>query len=439
MDHVRRITSGDTVRSRRSVASRASATRWRPVAAIACLLTVSGCGSADDPQVLPSPTPAAAETQVCGGTGPALEIVVEPALAGAIRTSLQTFEQDLCAAGYQVGEAVRTFATPPDLRAYLSRRHQERGGRLEGAFLVGDHPRAYQWVTLHSANPSIPSSSEEAISYQYYADLDGSFAASSGYRSPSGKPYSYDVHEGEVDWEIWIAVLPRYKGDIGETTQALQRYFAKNHAYRRGSTTFPRALLQVSEHFTATTQRQHDTVLASLRDGTYSWTPWSSAPTARLYFDSPPGGLSVDQGYADLSAGVADFTVQDAHGSWQASGKLSISWVETRPVRTAFFWSNGCAVADLDRSSNVLTSILYSTTSTVVAAKGTTNNSGGLGNNRNGFFGHNIAVAMSRGDGLGRALVEHVDTPLVYPYSEDREFHFGTVVLLGDASLALRP
>ena len=104
-----------------------------------------------------------------------------------------------------------------------------------------------------------------------------------------------------------------------------------------------------------------------------------------------------------------------------------------------FFWSDGCAVGDLDHRENFLTSVLYSPTSLVLAAKGTTNNSGGMGSNQNGFYGHNVAVALSRGGSLGEALLEHVNVPLIWPWSESREFHLATSVILGDASLKLRP
>lgn len=403
------------------------------------LLCSCGGGSGGGPSGPSAPaSPAPTQVQACGGSGPGLVIVVEPALATAIRTPLDTFEQDLCREGYSVAETVHGFASPAELRAFLLGLYGTSAGRLEGAFLVGDHPRAYQWVTSPSS-PSIPASSEEAISYQYYADLDGRFEASSTYRSPAGRSFSYDVHGGDVDWEIWIGVLPRYQEDAARTAEALGRYFAKNHAYREGAATLPRAFLQVSELLTASTRSEHDSYLAALRDGPFAWTPFSSAPSARLYFDSPPGGLSVDRGYSDLSAGAADFTVQEAHGYWGASGKLDITWVEERPVRTSFFWSDGCAVADLDRPVNFLTSLLYSPSSLVVLAHGTTAASAGMGNNLSGSYGHNIAVAMSRGDSMGRAVLEHVNTPLLEPWASTREFHLGTSVLLGDPTLKLRP
>ncbi len=395
-----------------------------------------GCGGGST--VSPN-TSAAVGAGGCAGAGPAIAVVVDPAVAGGVRAGLTTFEADLCREGYAVAESVAAYATPPELRSYLARVHGETQGRLQGVILVGNHPRAYQWITLESSNPQIPSTSEEAISFQYYADLDGLFEASPSYRSPAGRAHSFDVHSGEVDWEIWVSVLPRFHNDLGQSVDALNRYFAKNHAYRSGQPPLPRAFLQVNEHFKASTPAEHQSFLQGLRNGTYSWTPLSDAPSARLYIDSPPGGLSVDQGYADLSAGVADITVTDAHGFWGASGKLTIAWAESQPIRTLLFWSNGCAIGDLDRPSNFLSSALYSPTSMVLAAKGTTNNSGGLGTNRNGFFGHNLAVVLSRGGSLGEGLLEHVNVPLIEPWARSREFHYATSVILGDATLKLRP
>ncbi|MCY1075744.1 hypothetical protein [Archangium lansingense] len=69
--------------------------------------------------------------------------------------------------------------------------------------------------------------------------------------------------------------------------------------------------------------------------------------------------------------------------------------------RLLFFWSNGCSVGNLDSRANFLSSILYSPTSRVLVAKGTTNNSGGMGTNQNGYSGHNVATALSQGDSLG--------------------------------------
>ncbi len=361
----------------------------------------------------------------CGNRSVA--IVVEPGLLASIRPGLSQFEADLCTGGYNTVEHTSGFANPQELRTYLQELHEEPGRNLVGTILIGDIPHAYQWVTLHSSN--------EVISFQYYADLNGTFAKSPGYTSPGGYVYSYDLHSGDVDWEIWVGVLPRYKGDLAQTAAAINRYFDKNHDFRTMRLLRPNVFLQISEFSHATTMEEHNNFMDAMRSGTYAWTPYSNAPGARLYFDSPPGGLSVHQGYTDLQNGVADFTVTDTHGSSSASGELTIEMVETNPVQTLFFWSNGCAVGDLDHTDNFLTSVLYSPTSEVLIAKGTTNNSGGMGNNLNGFFGHNIASALADKEAYGDAILGHVNVPLIAPWSDSREFHYGTVVVLGDPTL----
>lgn len=369
----------------------------------------------------------------CGNRSVA--IVVEPALLPSIRTGLSQFEADLCTCGYNTVEHTTGFANPSALRTYLQGLHGLPGRDLVGTILIGDIPHAYQWVTLHSANPNIPDTSEEVISFQYYADLDGTFAKSSTYTSPGGHVHSYDLHSGAVDWEIWIGVLPRYKGDLTQTTDAINRYFAKNHDFRTRRLLRPNVFLQINEHLHATTMAEHNNFMANMRSGTYSWTPYSNAPGAHLYFDSSAGGLTVHQGYTDMQNGVADFIVTDTHGFWGASGHLTIATVETDPVQTLFFWSNGCAIGDLDHADNFLTSVLYSPTSNVLTAKGTTNNSGGMGTNSDGFFGHNIATALAAGEAFGDAILGHVNVPLIAPWSASRELHFGTNVVLGDPTL----
>lgn len=377
--------------------------------------------------------------QICDGRADAVVLIVDPALDTGIRPGLDQFETDLCSDGYAVIERLSDFVGPADVRTFLVGLHSATGENLTGAVLIGDIPYAYQHITITYTNPDIPPLEEEVISFQYYADLDGTFDISPGYASPGGHPDSYDLHSGEVDWELWIGVLPLYKGDYGFTIQALNQYFEKNHAYRAGQYAVPRAFLQVTEHHSASTSEEHNQRLDSLTVGPYAWTPFSNGPHAYIHFNSPPGGLSVAQGYSGLLAGLADFTVADAHGYWGGHGQIDIAWAESNPVNTVFFWSNGCAVGNLDHADNFLTSVLYSPTSKVLVAKGTTNDSGGMGTNEDGFFGHNIATALSQDRSLGEAIMGHVNVPLIWPWSDSREFHFATVVVLGDPTLTVQP
>ena len=376
---------------------------------------------------------------VCDPGGPQVTLLVQPALLYGIAPALDQFEADLCSEGYSVLETSTLFFSPTEIRDYLSSIYVGLGQRLDGVILIGDQPHAYQWIVMEFSNPDIPTLTEEVISFQFYSDLDGTFAASPGYASPGGFVDSFDIHEGELDWEIWVGVLPSYKGDLYLTMDALNRYFAKNHAYRAGEYTTPRAFLQIDELSIATTADDHDFFTAAHIDGDYAWTPFSDSPGAQIYFDSASAGLTVAQGYLALTENVADFTVADAHGWAGASGQANIAWVESNPVNTVFFWSNGCAVGNLDVADNFISAILYSPTSAVLVAKGTTNDSGGMGRTEAGFFAHNIATAMSYGSSLGDAVLAHVnDAPLMYPWDQDREFHYGTPILAGDPTLKLR-
>lgn len=376
------------------------------------------------------------ETEVCSSTGSAVVLLVDPYLVDGIRLGLDLFESHLCGEGYQIFERLSGFASPPAIRAYLADLRLRTANRLEGAILIGDFPHAYQWVTLTVAGTP---QSDEVISFQYYADLDGIFQASPGYTSPGGHPYSYDVHGGKKDWEIWIGVFPLYKGDRTTTIKALNTYFSKNHKYRTGGYSFPHAYMMINEHHTATTMAEHNNMLNDYRSGQYAMTPLSLDPSARFYFDSPPTGLTVGQGYAALSSLGADLIELDAHGSSSSSGSMTINWIESKPVRTTFFCNSACRAGNLDDKHNVLSSLLYSPTSEAILAHGTSHDSGGMGMNTNGFYTHNIATALVAGKNYGQAIIGHVNVPLTPSYAVNQELHYSVQVILGDPTLKLQP
>jgi hypothetical protein len=375
---------------------------------------------------------------VCGTGGRLVAVLVEPALAAGLQTSLDGYAADLCAGGYSVLVQVEAFPDPPALRSALQELADHPAVDLEGALLIGNHPYAYQYFTVEYTNPEIPPHSQEVISTQYYSDLDGEFLTSADYVSPGGHAYSFDVHRGEMDWEIWVGVLPRYRGDVELTISAVNSYLAENHAYRAGQVDLPRAFLQVNEHYQAADQAEYERYVQLMRSGQYAWAPFSEEETARLYFNAPSEGLTAQQGYQALSDGYADFAVLSAHGSWRAHGPLDLAWLDGHPLRTFFLWSDGCAVGNLDYDQNFLTEALYHPDSRVLVAKGTTNDSGGMGSNQEGFYGHNIAVRLDQGMSFGDAVLGHVNVPLVDPWARNREMHLATSIILGDPTLKLR-
>lgn len=360
-------------------------------------------------------------------------LLVDPLLVADIRLSLNQFEVDLSNDDYIVIERVHKFDTPSEVRTYLSELYSKNGQRLVGALLIGDFPYAYQWV----ANPMDKYC--ETISFQYYSDLDGRFDASASYESPGGHRNSYDTHSGNVEWEIWIGLLPYYKGSVDSTITALNRYFIKNHLYRTSMCDLPRAFLQIAEDTTADTLDSHETILSVMKSSVYGWAPFSNSPTARLYFNSIVEGFSVTEGYNDLRTGVADFCVLQGHGYWGAHGSLSIGLIEYYPIRTIFLWSSGCDVGDLDHADNFLTSVIYSPTSDVLFAKGQTSASGAIGRNANNEdVGNSVASALLQGDSIGQAIIAHINEPMHEFYRDKREFWFAGLVLLGDPTLKLR-
>jgi hypothetical protein len=363
--------------------------------------------------------------------------IVQPELLPGIQDSLDHYKRDLLADGYNLIVRRDEMKTPPEVRTTLQELYSEERD-LEGVLLIGDIPHAYQWVTMTFTNPNLAPTEKEAVSLQYYADLNGEFASSPDFMSPSDQPYSFDVHSGDLDWEIWVGVLPLYQSNIERSIDAINRYFEKNHAYRQGEYAIPRSFVYVDEHHAVTSLEEHESHLEGLRSGQYAWTPFSLSPEASFYFESPPADLTVEQGYEALSDGVADFFVTSAHGTWAGSGKINIDWVETNPVRTVFFWSGGCSVGNIDYPENFLTSVLYSPTSTVLIAAGKTTDAGGMGNNLDGFFGHNIATALEDGENFGQAILGHVNVPLISPWSESREFNYATPIFFGDLSLTLQ-
>ena len=413
----------------------AASTSTAPAAAESAVLQVSS--TATIPLTTPTATPLPSyERIVCGEQQTVVALLVDPRLLGGIRAGLDSFEADLCAGGYGVVERTLDQPAPPDVRAYLADLFARTAQKLEGAIFIGRTPYAYQSVAFMSGDPGATPRPQEVISFQYYSDLDGEFSASPEYRSPGGHEYSFDVHAGDTDWEIWTAVLPLYRDDETQTVAAVNRYFEKNRRHRSGQSGIPEGFLMITEHYVAKTAAEQANFLNVLRTGQYAWTPLSTAPNASFYFDGPT--VSVEAGYAAMSDGAADLTVVEAHGDYTMSGRISREWVRDHPVRTLVFWTGACSVGNLDYPENFLTEIVYNPTSEVLVGYGSTNDSGGVGTNREGFYGHNIAVRVAAGKNLGQAFLGHVNVPLIPPWDASREYHFALSVFIGDPTLRLR-
>lgn len=407
--------------------------RWLPILGIVAVLTMS-VGCPDEPTTL-GDAGLPQERVLYPWNTESIALVVDPELPYRVRTSLDQFEADLAAAGYTIIERLTTFSTPQLLRTWLAATHANATPHLAGAILIGNMPKAYQYYVITYTNPGIPPTPLEAISYQYYADLDGTFTASAGYVSPGGHVYSYDEHGGDLDWEIWVGVLPFYQQDYGQTADVLIDYFGKNHVYRMGSHSLPPRYVEIDELHTAATLQDYTQLIQDLQSGAYSWTPFSDSGSAQFFFNCPATDLTAIQGYTTLGTTGADFVAVGAHGS----GLVNTAWALSNAILVPFFWHDGCTVANLEDPDNFLTAVLYSPYSDVIVAKGATNYSTGLGTNQDGCHGHNIATGLTLGMCLGATLQDHVNTPLLWPWSDNRESFYAPTVILGDPSLTIWP
>lgn len=380
----------------------------------------------------PSPTPFS-----CDSYTRYIAVIIEPFLYDELLSSLAQFEMDICEDGYKLVLTTEAFPSPAEVRSFLADLYYDDTSQtLAGALLIGDQPYAYQLITITYTGLDVPPRIEHGISFQYYSDLDGIFATSEGYQAPEGKLPTFDIHEGETDWEIWVGVLPLFHRDPEQSVQALKGYFEKNHAYRQGQLSLPRELLQIQE-YTAESEEDTQEMFDAILSGAISWTPLSSPDGPAVYMNSETAGLTVEAGYEALSRGVADFTVINTHGHEGAVGHLTVPWLAEKPLRTFFLWSNACSAGNLDNDHVILNSILYDPKSEVLIATANTTEALGMGRNEKGSYTVNIADALAQGLSFGDAVLFHVNTPLAPPDDLSPEIARAPRIFLGDLSLEL--
>jgi len=373
--------------------------------------------------------------KVCFGGAKSIVIAVEPALINGIRTGLSQLEQDICDSGLTVMETNDEFSTPSSLRFFLTGLYSETNHQLKGAILIGNFPHIYQFFVW----PTDPPVFIEAASYEYYTDLDGDFTATPEYISPGGHTYSYNQHTGNTQWEIWIGVLPR-DTDTQTTIDGLNRYFAKNHAYRNSQLPLSVTYLGVSHEYQAQIESEYSQYMDLMRTGWDSWMPFSNAANSRIYFSSIDPPLSVDQAYEDMKSGSVNFVVQYGHGSWGQTGSITFDWLNINPLKVTFLASGNCDTADPDFDTNIMTRIIYHPNSSVVLAQGATNAPGGRGAETiDGSYGDNISSVLAVGGRIGDAYLEYINKPTYYAPPDDKlgnVLHF-VLALEGDPSLVL--
>ncbi len=331
-----------------------------------------------------------------------------------LRGSLDLWYADMCGVGYHAIEQVVSATDPMQVRAQLVALNAQ--SPLEGAILVGNIPYAWQLVTW-PAGDTTPAVDYQVPTYEIYNDLDGVFSLSPDY-SLNHPPYFYNQHTGTTDWELWIGVLPMYHNvsapadAVRASIEAINGYLAKNHAYRTGKYTLGKDYMTFEENYGDVNDMYLPYYLEWLKTGDGSWMPLSNSPTARLYMRVNDPAMAKKLGYtsdtykSDLSAGLADFFVHFGHGAPNGMGDLTIDYIKSHPINTAWYIAGGCDVGD-PRFDNYLTEMIYHPNSQVVLAQGDM----GVGGNLVMFnvgekYSDHVASALAAKRPLGPAMVE---------------------------------
>lgn len=167
---------------------------------------------------------------------PVVAVIVEGQVGALITPALDRHAADLDAEGVEVWRHRVAVETPAEeIRALLAAKHAATDGLLAGAVLVGDVPaaRANKNAIARSAGMTKQKPPDEYWHAHpcdpYYMNLRGVWEDRDG-------DGIFDTWEGDRASDLWVS---RLRADTvvaayGETEAALlERYFAKNHAYRR--------------------------------------------------------------------------------------------------------------------------------------------------------------------------------------------------------------
>lgn len=369
-----------------------------------------------------------------GQTTKSIILIIDDTLENDFDAELELFTSDLQAENYNVIITYSNYQTPEEVRSYLQSVYTTTSPLLIGALLLGQIPLARQYYYNEYSNPDIEPTEHDGVSIQFYSDLDGNF-----YKNNPEYPDSYSEHDGDRESEIWISLLPWFT-DENTTITKIKEYLNKNHAYRKSLMTREEGFLWVNEHKNAEDRETYDAHIDAMVHGVYSWSPFTEWGNTGLFIHNSIGGPDPEYAYTyDLQSTKYRFAALTAHGSVAANGLLTISDLNSMSITPPFIWLGGCNTANLDYNSNFATELIYQSMNSTLAIKGGSANVGGLGNNEDGFFGHNIATAMLEGKSLGEAYLYHNNTPLISPWLEDYELHNAFTIFIGDFSLTLYP
>ena len=233
-------------------------------------------------------------------------------------------------------------------------------------------------------------------------------------------------------------MLPTYRGDSAATFAALKHYFQKNHAYRMGEINLPRTYLMIMAGDAPDAQR-YEQILESCCQGRDNWTALDrEGDLQQVYLDNPVNEMSEEAGYRALSEGKADFALIFDHGNVGSLGRITPPWLEENKLKTIFLYNHSCSVGNIDKPHVILNQILYHPDSLVLFSIGNTTEGGGLGTTEKGPPSSTIPSNLMAGMSIGEAILDHINTPLIEPWTDDFDNKYALKIFFGDPTLKLR-
>ncbi len=165
-------------------------------------------------------------------------IVVHASVFGSVMSSINLFAMDLQAVGFSTTIYRFTGGTPEALREYLAGLYRSPEG-LKGAIFVGDIPYViYELMQDWDGPGGAPAEYDDFPCDLFYMDLDGEWLDTLSEGSVKPNNGKYDTRSGNLDLEIWVGRIRTHNmSDIGSEAALTNSYFARNRAYRAGTST----------------------------------------------------------------------------------------------------------------------------------------------------------------------------------------------------------